>query len=98
MSKTRAKHRTSPIHPGEILREDYLKPLGLSMNQMVLALRVPFTRISEIVHERRSITADTAVRLGRFFKTTPLFWLNLQTAYDLEVVEDQMLQRINSEV
>lgn len=87
-----------PIHPGEILREDYLKPLGLSMNQLALALRVPVTRISEIVHERRSISADTAVRLGRFFKTTPLFWLNLQTAYDLEVIEDRTLARIENEV
>jgi addiction module HigA family antidote len=87
-----------PIHPGEILREDYLKPLGLTMNQLALGLRVPVTRISEIVHERRSITADTAVRLGRYFKTTPRFWLNLQTAYDLEVVEDQILARIENEV
>ena len=77
---------------------EFVKPLGLSMNQLALALRVPTTRISEIVHERRSITADTAVRLGRFFKTTPLFWLNLQTAYDLEVIEDQTLARIENEV
>ncbi len=90
--------KLQPIHPGEILREDYLKPLGLSMNQLALALRVPATRISEIVHERRSITADTAVRLGRFFKTTSLFWLNLQTAYDLEVIEDQALAQIENEV
>ena len=77
---------------------EFVKPLGLSMNQLALAIRVPTTRISEIVHERRSITADTAVRLGRFFKTTPLFWLNLQTAYDLEVIEDQTLARIENEV
>ena len=68
------------------------------MNQLALRLRVPVTRISEIVHERRSITADTAVRLGRYFKTTPRFWLNLQTAYDLELVEDQALARIENEV
>jgi addiction module HigA family antidote len=94
----RISKKLSPIHPGEILREDYLKPLALTMNQLALALRVPVTRISEIVHERRSISADTAVRLGRYFKTTPRFWLNLQTAYDLEVVEDQTLARIESEV
>jgi addiction module HigA family antidote len=87
-----------PIHPGEILREDYLKPLGLSMNQLALGLRVPVTRISEIVHERRAITADTAVRLGRYFKTTARFWLNLQTAYDLELIEDQTLAQIENEV
>ncbi len=98
MRKTKAKNRKPPVHPGEILREDYLKPLDLSMNQLALALRVPTTRISEIVHERRSITADTAVRLGRFFKTTPLFWLNLQTAYDLDLIEDQTLARIENEV
>jgi len=98
MGKKRESRKLPPIHPGEILREDYMKPLGITMNQLALALRVPTTRIAEIVHERRSITADTAIRLGRYFKTTPRFWLNLQTAYDLEVVEDQMLQRINSEV
>lgn len=87
-----------PIHPGEILREDYMKPLGLTMNQLALDLRVPATRIAEIVHERRSISADTAIRLARYFKTTPRFWLNLQAAYDLEVVEDHALARINREV
>lgn len=97
------QNRTSPqklppIHPGEVLREDYLKPLGLSMNQLALNLRVPATRIAEIVHERRSITADTALRLGRYFKTTPRFWLNLQMAYDLEVAEDQSSIQINTEV
>jgi addiction module HigA family antidote len=94
----RISKKLSPIHPGEILREDYLKPLALTMNQLALALRVPVTRISEIVHERRSISADTAVRLGRYFKTTPRFWLNLQTAYDLELVEDQTLAQIENEV
>jgi len=74
-----------PIHPGEVLREDYMRPLGFTMDQLALALRVPVTRVAEIVHERRSITAETAIRLARYFKTTPRFWLNLQTAYDLEV-------------
>jgi len=94
----RASEKLPPIHPGEILREDYLKPLGLTMNQLALYLRVPVTRIAEIVHERRSITADTAIRLGRYFKTTPRFWLNLQSAYDLEVAEDQILARIEKEI
>ena len=87
-----------PIHPGEILREDYMKPLRLSMNRLALALHVPVTRISEIVHERRSITADTALRLGRYFKTSARFWLNLQAAYDLEVTGDRALPQIEREV
>ena len=74
-----------PVHPGEILREDFMKPLGLSINKLALELRVPATRIGEIVHERRRITADTALRLARFFNTNPEFWLNLQNFYDLEV-------------
>ena len=74
-----------PVHPGEIPREDFMKPLGLSINKLALELRVPATRIGEIVHERRRITADTALRLARFFNTNPEFWLNLQTFYDLEI-------------
>ena len=74
-----------PVHPGEILREDFMKPLGLTVNKLALGLRVPATRIGEIMHERRRITADTALRLARYFKTNPEFWLNLQNFYDLEV-------------
>ena len=74
-----------PVHPGEILREDFMKPLGLTVNRLALDLHVPATRIGEIVHERRQVTADTALRLARYFKTNPEFWLNLQTFYDLEV-------------
>ena len=70
-------------HPGETLREDYLKPLGMSVNKLALELRVPATRMTEIVHGRRGITADTALRLARYFNTTPKFWLNLQSSYDL---------------
>ena len=94
----RRKKPLSPIHPGEILREDYLKPLGLSMNRLALDLRVPVTRISEIVHERRGITTDTALRLARYFNTTARYWLNLQAAYDLEVAQDQFATRIEQEV
>ena len=93
-----SKKRLPPIHPGEILREDFLKPLGLSMNRLALDLRVPVTRIAEIVHERRSITPDTALRLARYFRTTARFWLNLQTAYDLEVAEDELRHTIEHEV
>jgi len=74
----------APVHPGEILREDFMKPLGLSVNKLALELHVPATRIGEIVHERRRITADTALRLARYFHTNAEFWLNLQNFYDLE--------------
>lgn len=87
-----------PIHPGEILREDFMKPLHLSMNALALSLRIPVTRISEITHERRAITADTALRLARYFRTSARFWLNLQSAYDLEVAEERALSRIEREV
>src|SRR3972149_11887576 len=74
-----------PVHPGEILREDFMKPLGLTINRLALELRVPASRIGEIVHERRRISADTALRLARYFDTNAEFWLNLQNFYDLEV-------------
>lgn len=74
-----------PVHPGEILREDFMRPLGLTISRLALDLRVPATRIGEIVHGRRRITADTALRLARYFNTNPEFWLNLQNFYDLEV-------------
>ncbi len=84
----RYKDRLPPLHPGEMLREDFMIPLGLSANALALALRVPATRIGEIVKERRGITADTALRLGRYFRMTPEFWINLQSHYDLEVARD----------
>ena len=87
-----------PIHPGEILREDFMKPLGLSMNKLALDLHVPVTRIGEIVHERRGITPDTALRLGRYFHTTARFWLNAQAAYDLESAQDALQQTVEREV
>jgi len=76
-----------PVHPGEVLREDFMNPLGLTVNKLALELHVPATRIGEIVHQRRRITADTALRLGRYFKTNAEFWLNLQNFYDLEVAK-----------
>ncbi len=87
-----------PIHPGEILRADFMEPLGLSMNRLALDLRVPVTRIAEIVHERRGITPDTALRLARYFSTSAAFWLNLQSAYDLEVAHDELSRTIKREV
>jgi len=75
----------APVHPGEILREDFMKPMALSVNKLALDLHVPATRIGEIVHQRRRITAETALRLARYFKTNAEFWLNLQNFYDLEV-------------
>jgi antitoxin HigA-1 len=87
-----------PIHPGEILRADFMEPLGLSMNRLALDLRVPVTRIAEIVHQRRGITPDTALRLARYFNTSAGFWLNLQTAYDLEVAQDKLSRTIEREV
>jgi addiction module HigA family antidote len=80
-------NRLPAIHPGEILREDFMKPLKLSANRLAIDLRIPVTRISEIVHERRGITADTALRLGRYFDMNAQFWLNLQMLFELEVAE-----------
>lgn len=87
-----------PIHPGEILREDFMKPLGVSMNRLALDLRVPVTRIAEIVHGRRGITPDTALRLGRYFNTSARFWMNAQSSYDLETAQDQLQHRIERDV
>jgi len=94
----RKSAKLAPVHPGEILREDYMKPLGLSMNKLALGLRVPVTRIAEIVHERRGITPDTALRLARYFNTSARFWLNLQAAYDLETAQDDHQRQIEREV
>ena len=80
----------TPIHPGEILMEEFLEPLAVSQNRLAVAIGVPPRRINEIVHGKRRITADTALRLARYFGTTDRFWLNLQTYYDLEVEKDQL--------
>jgi addiction module HigA family antidote len=87
-----------PIHPGEILKEEFLEPMGISQYRLAKDISVPPRRINEIVHGKRSITADTALRLGRFFTMSPQFWLNLQTRYDLEVTEDQLGNRLDNEV
>ena len=86
------------VHPGELLREDFLVPMGLSANALALALRVPVTRISEIVRERRGITADTALRLARYFGTSPDFWLQMQMNYDLALAHREAMARIEVDI
>ena len=90
--------KLAPIHPGEILREEFLEPMGISQYRLAKNISVPPRRINEIVHGKRSITADTALRLGRFFGMSAQFWLNLQTRYDLEVTEDLLEDRLAEEV
>ena len=90
--------KLKPVHPGEILSEDFMKPYRLSMNKLALDLRVPVTRSADIVAERRGISPDTALRFGRYFKTTPRFWLNLHTKFDLEVAADENLAKIERDV
>jgi addiction module HigA family antidote len=87
-----------PIHPGEILNEEFLKPMGISQYRLAKDISVPPRRINEIVYGKRSITADTALRLGKFFGISAQFWLNLQTRYDLEVTEDLLSDRLDKEV
>ena len=90
--------RLPPIHPGEILREDFIKPLRISMNRLAPDLRVPVTRVTEIVHERRGVTPDTALRLGRYFNTSARCWMNAQSSYDLELAHDELRHRIERDV
>jgi addiction module HigA family antidote len=88
----------APIHPGEILMEEFLKPFGISQYKLAKDINVPARRINEIVHGKRSITADTALRLSRYFNLSERFWLNLQARYDLEVEKDKLNDRIQAEV
>lgn len=87
-----------PIHPGEVLFEEFLKPMNLSQNRLALDIRVPARRINEIVHGKRRITPDTALRLALYFDMSPEFWLGLQMDYDLDVAEDESADRISREV
>lgn len=98
MPERKTEEQLVAIHPGEFLREDYMLPLELSANALALALRVPVTRISEIVNERRGISADTALRLGRYFGTSAEFWINMQKSYELAVAKRQSLAMIEREV
>ena len=88
----------SPIHPGEILLEEFLKPMGISQYRLARSMNVPARRINEIVHGKRAITADTALRLSRFFAMSDRFWMNLQTRYDLEVEKDRLGSRLEDEI
>ena len=90
--------RLKPIHPGEILREEFIEPLGLNPHKLSVALRVSAPAIYEIAHEERSISPDMALRLARYFDTTPEFWLNLQARYDLEVARDKEAAKVDREV
>ncbi|KPJ70023.1 XRE family transcriptional regulator [candidate division WOR-1 bacterium DG_54_3] len=94
MSKT----KMAPLHPGEILLEEFLKPMELSQNRLALDIRVPARRINEIVQGKRRITADTALRLGKYFNMSAKFWLGLQTDYDLDVAEDKLADRLDKEI
>lgn len=93
-----SSEKLAPVHPGEILQKEFLAPMGLSQNRLALALRVPARRINEIVLKKRRITADTALRLARYFQMSPQFWLGLQMDYDLDVAEDELEDKIESEV
>ena len=90
--------KLQPVHPGEVLSEEFLKPVNLSQNQLALALWVPARRINEIVQGRRRVTPDTALRLARNFRMSPQFWLGLQMDYDLDVAQDALGERLSREV
>ena len=90
--------KMKPIHPGEVLLEEFLEPMGISQYRLAKDTSVPARRINEIVHGARAVTADTALRLGRYFGTSAQFWLNLQTHFDLEVQEDKIGHRLDQEV
>ncbi len=93
-----SSEKMKPIHPGEILLEEFLKPMGSSQNQLANDIGVPPRRINEIVHGKRRITADTALRLARYFKISPQFWLGLQMDYDLDIEENKLSKRLKKEV
>jgi len=93
-----AHRKLAPVHPGEVLLEEYLEPLGLSQYRLAKEISVPARRINEIVHGKRAVTADTALRLARYFSTTERFWLNLQARFDLEIERDRLGRRLVEEV
>jgi len=92
------KEKINPIHPGEILMEEFLKPMEISQNKLARAIGVPPRRINEIVLEKRSVSADTALRLAQYFGTSAKFWMGLQSDYDLDIAKDKVGQRIQKEV
>ena len=93
-----SKRDYPPIHPGEVLREEFLTPLGISQYRLAKDIHVPARRINEIVLEKRGISADTALRLGRYFGMTPQFWINLQARYDLEVAREGIEERLKKDI
>jgi antitoxin HigA-1 len=93
-----SRRKLKPVSPGEMLREEFLIPLHLSANQVARGLGVPANRITGILNDTRGITADTALRLGRYFDTTPEFWMNLQSRYDLETAKDRMTAQVQQQV
>jgi addiction module HigA family antidote len=92
------KKKLKPVHPGEILNKEFMAPFGLSIDKMATDLRVPVTRIADIVNEKRGITAETALRFARYFRNSPAFWMNLQTRYELEVAEDELAAKVQRDV
>jgi len=92
------KKKLHPVHPGEVLLEEFLKPMGISQNRLALNVGVPARRINEIVLGKRGITADTALRLAKFFGTSAEFWLGLQSQYDLDITSEELGERLNHEV
>ena len=88
----------APVHPGEILRQDFMAPHGLSANALAIALRVPAPRINDVVRGRRAISPETALRLARYFGTTPQFWANLQAAYDLRIAQEKAGEKIERDI
>ncbi len=93
-----SRGKLTPTHPGEVLLEEFLKPMGLSQNRLALELGVPARRINAIVSKKRRITADTALRLARYFNMSPQFWLGLQMDYELDIAEDDLADRLEQEV
>src|SRR5437773_2893795 len=92
------RKKLAPVHPGEILLEEFLRPMGISQYRLAKDVSVPPRRINEIIQGKRAVSADTALRLSRFFGTSERFWLNLQTRYDLEVQKDRLADRLDNEV
>ena len=92
------KNAMRPVHPGEVLREEYLKPLGLSANALAVALKVPASRINDIVLERRGVTVDTAMRIVRYFGGDVQSWMNLQTAFEIKVAEKEIAKKVLAEI
>jgi addiction module HigA family antidote len=93
-----SKNKIPPIHPGEILKEEFLEPLGISQYRLAKDIHVPARRINEIIHGKRSISPDTALRLSRYFNMSALFWVNLQAHYDLEMVSDRLFGKLDKEI